>query len=118
MNIKQQRQFYFIYLAIPFLIAALLELNVYAGRLPLQDVPESVSYAASVVFTILSFALLFSGLCCKKFSFMFRLASLATCPNLVLLDYFFFGDTNLLFFIPIFLIAYLYLWPKENKECN
>ena len=115
MNIKQQRQQFFICLVSPFLITALNEFR-YGSRLPLQDVPANITYYASVICIILSFAFLFLGLCFKKMPYIFRLAFLASCPGLVLMDYCFFGDSNLLYFIPFFIIAYLFLWPKEEKS--
>lgn len=116
MNIKQQRQQFFTSLASPFLITALFEFDVYVGRLPFQDVPANITYYASVICIILSLAFLFLGLCFKKIPYIFRLAFLASCPGLVLMDYYFFGDSNLLYFIPFFVIAYLFLWPKEEKS--
>lgn len=116
MNIKQQRQVYFILLAVTFFCAALLWLLKSTGAIPLQGLPETAYYTVSVATTILYFVLLYFGLCSKKHPLEVRLSYMIGCPILVLLDYFFFGDTNLLFLIPIFAIAYLYLWPKENKE--
>lgn len=118
MKLKEQRQVYFLYLVLPFLTAAALELltHVSDGLLPLQGLPPIVYYAVSVVFTFFAFACLYVGLCMKDKSWGFRIMMLPSGAAAILLDYFLFGDKNLLYFIPVFAIAYLFLWPKEKQE--
>jgi hypothetical protein len=34
--------------------------------------------------------------------------------NMILFDYFFFFDTNLLYFLPVLAIAYMFIWPATE----
>jgi hypothetical protein len=50
----------------------------------------------------------------KRLHPIIRMAILIGGVNMILLDYYFFYDTNLLYFLPVLAIAYLFIWPATE----
>ena len=50
----------------------------------------------------------------KQLNPVVRMAVIMSGVNMVLLDYYFFYDTNLLFLLAILAVAYLFIWPATE----
>lgn len=50
----------------------------------------------------------------KQLNPIIRMALVMSGVNMILLDYYFFYDTNLLYFLPVLAIAYMFIWPATE----
>ena len=73
-----------------------------------------VQYIFALVCALSAIVSAFLAIKKKQLNPIVRMAVLMSGVNMILLDYYFFYDTNLLYFIPVLAIAYMFIWPATE----
>lgn len=113
---NRRRIFYFLFIVFELLIALFLEfLTDHMGPLlgEIEDMAQ-VQYIFALVCALSAIVSAFLAIKKKQLNPIVRMAVLMSGVNMILLDYYFFYDTNLLYFIPVLAIAYMFIWPATE----
>lgn len=108
---------FFLFIVVELLIALGLELltdskGPLLGGLENQAQAQYLFGMATVLSVILA---AFLAIKKKQMNPLLRMAVVMSGVNMVLLDYYFFYDTNLLFLLAILAVAYLFIWPATEE---
>lgn len=106
---------FFSFIVIELLIALLLDFLT-DSRGPLLDgVGDSqFQYVFGLICALSAIVSAFLAIKKKQMNPILRMAIITSGVNMILLDYFFFFDTNLLYFLPLLAIAYMFIWPATE----
>ena len=99
---------FFSFIVIELLIALLLDFLT-DSRGPLLDGVGNAQFQY-----VLGLIWAFLAIKKKQMNPILRMAIITSGVNMILLDYFFFFDTNLLYFLPLLAIAYMFIWPATE----
>lgn len=107
---------FFLFIVVELLIALGLEFltdskGPLLGELENQAQAQYIFGMATVLSVIAS---AFLAIKKKQLNPVVRMAVIMSGVNMVLLDYYFFYDTNLLFLLAILAVAYLFIWPATE----
>lgn len=108
---------YFLFIAIELLIVLLLEFLA-DSRGPLLEGwgDAQFQYVFSMICALSAILSAFLAIKKKQVNPILRMSIVMGAVQLVLLDYYFFYDTNLLYFLPVLAIAYLFIWPATEDN--
>lgn len=113
---NRRKIIYFLFIVIELLIAFFLDfLTDTTG--PLLGGIENVAqfqYVFGLVCALSAILAAFLAIKKKQLNPIIRMALLMSGVNMILMDYYFFFDTNLLYFIPVLAIAYMFIWPATE----
>lgn len=106
---------FFSFIVIELLIALLLDFLT-DSRGPLLDgvADAQFQYAFGMICALSAIVLAFLAIKKKQLNPILRMAIVTSGVNMILLDYYFFFDTNLLYFLPLLAIAYMFIWPATE----
>ena len=114
---KRNRKLYFTLLATTIALAAVLEWHTLShgplsGYLSMTPVAESaVNYALVAVSLLTAFLAIRSKRICNPV----RMCMVAVVACLDMVYYFVNFDPNVLWCLPMLLVAYLFVWPKDEE---
>lgn len=106
---------FFIFIVIEMLTALLLEFLT-DSRGPLLDGvgDAQFQYIFAIVCALSAILAAFLAIKKKQLHPIVRMATVMSGVNMILMDYYFFYDTNLLYFLPVLAIAYMFIWPATE----
>ena len=106
---------FFSFIVIELLIALLLDFLT-DSRGPLLDGvgDAQFQYVFGLICALSAIVSAFLAIKKKQRNPILRMAMITSGVNMILLDYFFFFDTNLLYFLPLLAIAYMFIWPATE----
>lgn len=106
---------FFSFIVIELLIALLLDFLT-DSRGPLLDGvgDAQFQYVFGLICALSAIVSAFLAIKKKQLNPILRMAIITSGVNMILLDYFFFFDTNLLYFLPLLAIAYMFIWPATE----
>ncbi len=106
---------FFSFIVIELLIALLLDFLT-DSRGPLLDGvgDAQFQYVFGLICALSAIVSAFLAIKKKQMNPILRMAIITSGVNMILLDYFFFFDTNLLYFLPLLAIAYMFIWPATE----
>ena len=107
---------FFLFIVVELLIALGLELLTDSTG-PLLSELENLAeaqYIFSMATALTAIAAAFLAIVKKKLNPIVRMALVMSGVNMVLLDYYLFFDTNLLYLLPLLAIAYMFIWPATE----
>lgn len=110
---------YFVFILIELLIAWGLEFLTDSRGPLLGDIDNlgQIQYVFGIVCTLSVILAVYFVIKKKQMNPLLRMSLVMSGVNLVLFDYYFFYDTNLLYCLLILGIAYLFIWPSiDNQE--
>ena len=112
---NSKRFLFFSFIVIEMLIALCLEFLT-DRRGPLLDgmADAQFQYVFGLVCALSVIAAAFLAIKKKQLNPIIRMALVMSGVNMVLMDYYFFYDTNLLYFLPVLAIAYMFIWPATE----
>ena len=71
-------------------------------------------YVFSLVCALSAIVAAFLAIKKKQLHPLIRMATVMSGVNMILMDYYFFYDANLLYFLPLLAIAYMFIWPATE----
>lgn len=106
---------FFSFIVFELLIALLLDFLT-DSRGPLLDgtADAQFQYVFGIVCALSAIVSAFLAIKKKQLNPILRMAIVTSGVNMILFDYFFFFDTNLLYFLPVLAIAYMFIWPATE----
>ena len=107
---------YFLFIVFELLTVLCLEFLI-DNKGPLLGELDDLAHIQYVfgIITVLSVILsAFLAIKKKQLNPILRMALIMSGVNMVLLDYYFFYDTNLLYCLPVLAIAYMFIWPATE----
>ncbi|MBO7068557.1 MAG: hypothetical protein J6W52_07760 [Bacteroidaceae bacterium] len=106
---------FFLFIVIEMLVALLLEFLT-DSRGPLMDGigDAQFQYVFGIVCAFSAIISAFLAIKKKQLHPIIRMATVMSGVNMILFDYYFFYDTNLLYFLPVLAIAYMFIWPATE----
>lgn len=115
MSIKQLRIFYLANIVATLLVAGIFELFTRLhGQILLPDSFTAMQqYMINVCFVVVILLSVFLTLRMRQIPLLIRMCTISSSAILVMLDYYVLQDTNLLYFLPLLTVAYLFVWPKD-----
>lgn len=108
---------YFIYLLSVGVVALCLEYFT-SNTGPLLDTVEEapqLSYAFGMACVFSTMLSSFFAIRMKGWSAIVRMSLVIASANLIVFDYYFFYDTNMIFCLPLLGVVYLFLWPSTEN---
>lgn len=106
----------YFFLPISVGIVALVLYLLFKGEAPIsQSENANLCYAVSLVTALCVILGAWLPLHFNKWSPIIRLGILETAADIVLIDYFVFGDSNLIYAIALLAVVHIYLWPKMQE---
>lgn len=118
-NMNKNKILFFLFIVIEMLVALLLEfvLDTNGPLLGNIDNVAQIQYIFGMVTALSVILSAFLAIKKKHMNPIVRMAVVISGVNMVLFDYYFFYDTNLLYCLFILGIAYLFIWPSlDNQE--
>ena len=116
LNVKRLRGIYFALAVFALLLALALWVLAREGVIPMMTMCSNVDYAVETVTQLVSLACVFFAVRVrKKHCLCGMLLLVVPALWIVVLD-FVFGKENLLYFIPIQAVAYLFVYPRDEVK--
>ena len=115
---NKRKIWFFVFIVIELLIALLLEM-ITDSRGPLWDGIADAQFqcVCGLICALSAIVSAFIAIKKKQVNPILRMGVLMSGATMVLLDYYFFFDANLLYFLPVLGIAYMFIWPAlEDQE--
>lgn len=112
---NKRKIWFFLFIVIEMVVALLLEyLTDKKGPL-LDGVGDAqFQYVFSLVCALSAIVAAFLAIKKKQLHPLIRMATVMSGVNMILMDYYFFYDANLLYFLPLLAIAYMFIWPATE----
>ena len=113
---NRKKILFFSFIVIEMMVALLLEFLT-DSKGPLLGGLENMAqaqYIFGMACALSAIAAAFLAIKKKQLNPIVRMALVMSGVNMILLDYYFFYDTNLLYFLPVLGIAYLFIWPATE----
>lgn len=113
--LKQQRIVYFVLLFLTITIGAVLEVYTLKNG-PLMPESEQYGMYSYIMSYVCAFSVILAAYLAirqRTWNPIVRMAVVHSAIILVMLDYFLFYETNMIFSIPVLAIAYIFAWPKD-----
>ena len=112
---NRTRILFFSFIVIELLVALLLDfLTDQKGPL-LDGVGDAqFQYVFGIICAFSAILSAFLAIKKKQMNPILRMAIVTSGVNMILFDYFFFFDTNLLYFLPVLAIAYMFICPATE----
>ena len=118
-NMNKNKILFFLFIVIEMLVALLLEF-VSDSNGPLLgniDNGAQIQYIFGMITALSVILSAFLAIKKKQLNPIVRMAVVISGVNMVLFDYYFFYDSNLLYCLFVLGIAYLFIWPSlDNQE--
>lgn len=118
-NMNKNKILFFLFIVIEMLVALLLEF-VSDTNGPLLGNIDNVAQIQYIFGMITALSVILSAFLAikkKQLNPIVRMAVVISGVNMVLFDYYFFYDSNLLYCLFVLGIAYLFIWPSlDNQE--
>lgn len=118
-NMNKNKILFFLFIVIEMLVALLLEF-VSDSNGPLLGNIDNVAQIQYIFGMITALSVILSAFLAikkKQLNPIVRMAVVISGVNMVLFDYYFFYDSNLLYCLFVLGIAYLFIWPSlDNQE--
>ena len=112
---NRRKIIYFLFIVFELLIACLLEfLTDSRGPLLGGMADAKFQYIFSLLCALTAIVSAFLAIKKKQLNPIVRMAVVMSGVNMILMDYYFFYDTNLLYFLPVLAIAYMFIWPATE----
>ena len=107
---------YFLFIVAELLIALGLEFLT-DKRGPLLDgiTDAQFQYVFGAICALSVLLSAFLAIKKKQLHPIIRMALVMSGVNMILIDYYSFFDTNLLYFLPVLAIAYMFIWPATEE---
>ena len=116
LDMKQYRIVYFLLPLFVGIVALVLYLLFMENSLFNSMENANLCYVVSLVTALVVILGAWLPLHFNKWSPLLRMGILETAADTVLVDYFIFGDKNLIYSIALLGVVYIYLWPKIQEE--
>ena len=116
LDMKQYRIVYFLLPLFVGIVALVLYLLFRENSLFNSMENANLCYVVSLVTALVVILGAWLPLHFNKWSPLLRMGILETAADTVLVDYFIFGDRNLIYSIALLGVVYIYLWPKIQEE--
>jgi len=113
---NRRKIIYFLFIVFELLVAFFLDFLTDAKGPLLGEIKDidQFQYAFGLVCAFSAILTAFLVIKKKQLNPFVRMALVMSGINMILMDYYFFFDTNLLYFIPVLAIAYMFIWPATE----
>ena len=112
---NKRKIFYFLFIVVELLIALLLEFLTDSRGPLLEGMGDAqFQYVFGMICALAAIVSAFLAIKKKQMNPILRMVVVMSGVNMILMDYYFFYDTNLLYFLPILAIAYMFIWPSTE----
>ena len=112
---NSKRILFFSFIVIEMLMALCLEfLTDSRGPLLGGMADAQFQYVFGLVCALSAIVSVFLAIKKKRMNPILRMSIVMSGVNMILMDYYFFYDTNLLYFLPVLAIAYMFIWPSTE----
>lgn len=112
---NRKKILFFSFIVIELLIALLLDfLTDNRGPLLAGIADAQFQYVFGMVCALSAILSAFLAIKKKSMNPILRMAIVTSGVNMILMHYYFFFDTNLLFFLALLAIAYMFIWPATE----
>jgi hypothetical protein len=106
---------FFLFIVLELLTALLLEFITDKRGPLLEGIGDAqFQYIFGLICALSAIVSAFLAIKKKQLNPFVRMAILMSGVNMILFDYYFFYDTNLLYFLPLLAIAYMFIWPATE----
>lgn len=106
---------FFLFIVIELLIALFLEFLTDKRGPLLEGISDAqFQYIFGLICALSAIVSAFLAIKKKQLNPIIRMAVLMSGVNMILMDYYSFYDTNLLYFLPVLAIAYMFIWPATE----
>jgi hypothetical protein len=107
---------FFSFIVIEMLVALFLELLTdRMGPLMTGVADAQFQYIFGIVCALSAIVAAFLAIKKKQMNPILRMAVVTSGVNLILFDYYFFFDTNLLYLLLVLAVAYMFIWPATEN---
>lgn len=117
--VVQMKPFRIVYFLLPLCVGvvALVLYLLFKDHVPFPPSENAnLCYAFSILTSLVVILGAWLPLHYRHWSPLLRMGILETAADTVLVDYFVFGDSNLIYSLALLAVVYLYLWPKIQEE--
>lgn len=115
-DMNKRKISFFIIILIQLLIALLLEFLTDKRGPLLEGVGDAkFQYIFGLICALSAIASAYLAIKKKQLNPIIRMGIVMSGVNMVLMDYYFFYDTNLLYFLPVLAIVYMFIWPATEE---
>ena len=106
---------FFLFIVIELLIALFLEFLTDKRGPLLEGISDAqFQYIFGLICALSAIVSAFLAIKKKQLNPIIRMAVVMSGVNMILMDYYSFFDTNLLYFLPVLAIAYMFIWPATE----
>ena len=106
---------FFLFIVIELLIALFLEFLTDKRGPLLEGISDAqFQYIFGLICALSAIVSAFLAIKKKQLNPIIRMAVVMSGVNMILMDYYSFFDTNLLYFLPVLAIAYMFIWPDTE----
>ena len=106
---------FFLFIVIELLIALFLEFLTDKRGPLLEGISDAqFQYIFGLICALSAIVSAFLAIKKKQLNPIIRMAVVMSGVNMILMDYYSFYDTNLLYFLPVLAIAYMFIWPATE----
>ena len=112
---NKRKIWFFLFIVFEILIVLLLEFLTDKRGPLLDEIGDAqFQYVFALVCALSAIVSAFLAIKKKQLHPPVRMATVMSGVNMILMDYYFFYDTNLLYFLPVLAIAYMFIWPATE----
>lgn len=113
---NKRKILFFLFIALELLVALGLELltdNMGPLLGGIEDIAQ-VQYVFGMITALSVILTAFLVIKKKQLNPILRMALVMSGVNMILFDYYFFFDTNLLYLLPVLAVVYMFIWPATE----
>ena len=112
---NRRKILFFLFIVIELLIALFLEFLTDKRGPLLEGISDAqFQYIFGLICALSAIVSAFLAIKKKQLNPIIRMAVVMSGVNMILMDYYSFYDTNLLYFLPVLAIAYMFIWPATE----